>query len=37
VLAERFREDRSAFNAAKSEFVEELTSRAMRYPEKSIR
>jgi len=37
VLAERFREDRSAYNSAKSEFVEEMTSRAMRCPEKSIR
>jgi GrpB-like predicted nucleotidyltransferase (UPF0157 family) len=28
-LAERFRQDRSAYNTAKSEFVEELTSRAI--------
>jgi GrpB-like predicted nucleotidyltransferase (UPF0157 family) len=28
-LAERFREDRSAYNAAKGEFVGELTSRAI--------
>jgi GrpB-like predicted nucleotidyltransferase (UPF0157 family) len=28
-LAERFREDRPAYNNAKSEFVEELTSRAI--------
>jgi GrpB-like predicted nucleotidyltransferase (UPF0157 family) len=28
-LAERFREDRSAYNAAKGEFVEEVISRAM--------
>jgi GrpB-like predicted nucleotidyltransferase (UPF0157 family) len=32
-LAERFREDRSAYNAAKREFVEELTSQAMRCSE----
>lgn len=36
-LAERFREDRSAYNTAKGEFVEELTSRAMRHSEKLIR
>jgi GrpB-like predicted nucleotidyltransferase (UPF0157 family) len=29
-LAERFREDRSAYNTAKGEFVEELTSRGIR-------
>jgi GrpB-like predicted nucleotidyltransferase (UPF0157 family) len=28
-LAERFREDRSAYNTAKTEFVAELTSRAI--------
>ncbi len=28
-LAERFREDRSAYNTAKGEFVAELTSRAI--------
>ena len=28
-LAERFREDRSAYNTAKGEFVVELTSRAI--------
>src|SRR5579864_4394673 len=36
-LAQRFREDRSAYNAAKSEFVEELTGLAMRYSEKLVR
>lgn len=36
-LAERFREDRPAYNAAKSEFVEELTNQAMRNSEDSIR
>jgi GrpB-like predicted nucleotidyltransferase (UPF0157 family) len=35
-LAERFREDRSAYNTAKGEFVTELTSRAIRYSEKVI-
>jgi GrpB-like predicted nucleotidyltransferase (UPF0157 family) len=35
-LAERFREDRSAYNIAKGEFVAELTSRAIRYSEKVI-
>jgi GrpB-like predicted nucleotidyltransferase (UPF0157 family) len=34
VLAQRFREDRPAYNTAKGEFVEELTSRAIRYSEK---
>jgi len=33
-LAERFREDRSAYNTAKGEFVEELTSRGIRCSEK---
>jgi GrpB-like predicted nucleotidyltransferase (UPF0157 family) len=28
-LAERYREDRPAYNTAKGEFVEELTSRAI--------
>jgi GrpB-like predicted nucleotidyltransferase (UPF0157 family) len=35
-LAERFREDRPAYNTAKTEFVAELTSRAIRYSEKVI-
>ena len=35
-LAERFRDDRSGYSTAKSEFVEELTRRANRYPEKVI-
>ena len=33
-LAKRFRENRPAYNTAKGEFVEELTSRAIRYSEK---
>jgi GrpB-like predicted nucleotidyltransferase (UPF0157 family) len=33
-LAQRFREDRSAYNNAKTGFVEELTSRAMAAPKK---
>jgi len=37
VLAERFREDRSAYNTAKREFVAEMTSRGMQYSEKLIR
>jgi GrpB-like predicted nucleotidyltransferase (UPF0157 family) len=37
VLAERFREDRSAYNTAKCEFVAEMTSRGMQYSEKLIR
>ncbi len=36
-LAERFREDRSAYSTAKGEFVAELTSRAMRYSEELTR
>lgn len=32
-LAERFREDRPAYNNAKAEFVTELTRRAVRYSE----
>ena len=36
-LAERFREDRSAYSTAMGEFVAELTSRAMRYSEELIR
>jgi GrpB-like predicted nucleotidyltransferase (UPF0157 family) len=35
-LAERFREDRPAYNTAKGEFVAELTSRAIRFSEKLI-
>jgi GrpB-like predicted nucleotidyltransferase (UPF0157 family) len=35
-LAERFREDRPGYNTAKTEFVAELTSRAIRYSEKVI-
>jgi putative lipase involved disintegration of autophagic bodies len=36
-LAERFREDRTAYNTAKGEFVAELTNWAIRYSEKVIR
>ena len=36
-LAERFREDRSAYNTAKGEFVAEMTTRGMQYSEKLIR
>jgi GrpB-like predicted nucleotidyltransferase (UPF0157 family) len=35
-LAERFREDRSAYITANGEFVAKLTSRAIRYSEKVI-
>jgi GrpB-like predicted nucleotidyltransferase (UPF0157 family) len=35
-LAERFREDRPAYNAAKTKFVEKLTNRAIRGSEESI-
>jgi GrpB-like predicted nucleotidyltransferase (UPF0157 family) len=36
-LAERFREDRPAYNTAKGEFVAERTSRAIHFSEKLIR